>query len=217
MHQCYEDLWQTTVENPFSNVNTHAYLIRHDDGNILLYNTSNTDDIRAMEALGGVRLQCLSHRHEAGDSLRLINETYHPRLCIDRLEAPYITQRDVNLTLSGTTTLATNFVAIPTPGHTEGGFSYIYRSPTGLTYLFTGDTFFLSDAQWSTFVLTDQGGCPTRLAHSLMALRELQPDVVLCSASVGDMAIAEVSRAEWVDALNANIHLLHQANDTADE
>ncbi|GAA4650326.1 MBL fold metallo-hydrolase [Kistimonas scapharcae] len=214
MRQCYEDLWQTTLENPFSNVNTHAYLIRHDDGNILVYNTSNTDDIQAMAALGGVRLQCLSHRHEAGDSLRLINETYHPRLCVDRLEAPYINQRDISLALSGTTTLATNFVAMPTPGHTEGGFSYVYRSPTGLTYLFTGDTFFLSDAQWSTFVLADQGGCPSRLAHSLMALRELQPDVVLCSASVGDMAVAEVSGDDWTYAIDNNIHCLRDSKDS---
>ncbi len=215
MQQCYEDLWQATLENPFSNVNTHAYLIRHDEGNILVYNTSNIDDIQAMGELGGVRLQCLSHRHEAGDSLQLINEAYHPRLCIDRLEAPYISQRDVSLTLTGITTLASGFIAIPTPGHTAGGFSYLYRSPTGLTYLLTGDTFFLSDSQWSTYVMVDQGGCSSRLAHSLMRLRELQPDVVLCSASVGEMAIGEVTRDEWTHAIDDNIHSLRESTDSA--
>ena len=215
MQQLYADLWQTRVENPFSDVMTHAYIILHTEGNILVYNTSHPDDIHAMEALGGLRLHCLSHRHEAGDSLQIINEKYHPQLCIDRLEASYITQRNVTVELTETTTLAKGFRAIPTPGHTSGGFSYVYSSPTGLTYLFTGDTFFQSHSRWSTFILTDQGGNAAHLAESLMTLRALQPGVVLCSAFVGDTSVVELTDEQWIQAIDTNLQQLkEQENQT---
>jgi hydroxyacylglutathione hydrolase len=46
MKEIFAGVWQTTLENPFQGLNTHAYLIQRDEGNVLLYNTSNEDDLK---------------------------------------------------------------------------------------------------------------------------------------------------------------------------
>lgn len=52
MKQPYYGLWQTKLEIPFSNVNTHAYFLRCDRGNVLFYNSSHADGIQQMAELG---------------------------------------------------------------------------------------------------------------------------------------------------------------------
>ena len=76
MEQIQPDLWQTRVENPAPGLTTHAYLLIRSEGNILFYNTGHEDEIAAMEELGGVWRQYLSHRDELGDSLKVIGERY---------------------------------------------------------------------------------------------------------------------------------------------
>ncbi|WP_139348424.1 hypothetical protein [Dickeya dadantii] len=45
MKQIYPDLWQTRVEHPFSGVNSHAYLLVQDTGNILFYNSGSRERV----------------------------------------------------------------------------------------------------------------------------------------------------------------------------
>jgi hypothetical protein len=67
----------------------------------------------------------------------------------------------------------------------------------GKTYLFTGDTIYLENGVWDTRINGYAGGSKSELKGSLMLLRDLGPDVVLSSASVGPLAFKEVSAEQW--------------------
>ncbi len=83
MKQLYEDLYQTSVENPFHGLNTHAYFLLRVEGNVLFYNTSNQEDMEEISKLGGITHQFLSHRHETGNSLVKIQSQFQSLLCCD--------------------------------------------------------------------------------------------------------------------------------------
>ncbi len=117
MKQLYQNLWQTRVEHPFSGLNTHAYFLQQDAGNVLFYNTSNTDELDEMAELGGVTCQYLSHRHESGPSLSIIKTKFHSKLCSSALEAPFIDGK-VDEKISIQQGHRPNIMVIPTPGHT---------------------------------------------------------------------------------------------------
>src|SRR3546814_10325429 len=53
-----------------------------------------------------------------------------------------------DLTLRERQRLPGDIEAIPTPGHTAGSGCYLYRSPHGRTYLFTGDTIVPDRTSW---------------------------------------------------------------------
>ncbi|MCG8426295.1 MAG: MBL fold metallo-hydrolase [Chromatiales bacterium] len=206
MKQLYDDLWQTTLEHPFADLNTHAYFLQRNEGNVLFYNTSNQDDIEAMSDMGGIIFQYLSHRHETGDSLSIIKERFKSQLCSDNLEEPHISRVcKVDTVFSDRQTHSSNIEVIPTPGHTDGGLCFYYQSPNGLRYLFTGDTFFQSNGHWETILIANDGGNKQKLVESLQILRDLQPDVVMCSASVGDVSVVEVTHDTWVESIDNNI------------
>jgi glyoxylase-like metal-dependent hydrolase (beta-lactamase superfamily II) len=80
---------------------------------------------------------------------------------------------------------------IPTPGHTPGSTCFLYESPHGKTYLLAGDMLFPSRGSWEALVWED--GNEAELRQSLALLRGLEPDVVLCGASVGDVPFREMS------------------------
>ena len=90
MKQLYDDLWQTALEKPFTDLNTHAYVLTRQEGNVLFYNTSNAANIEQIRELGGITHQYLSHRHEAGPSLAIIKDTFGSALCADWHEAPFV-------------------------------------------------------------------------------------------------------------------------------
>ena len=91
---------------------------------------------------------------------------------------------------------------IHTPGHTNNSVCYRYRSPHGKTYLFTGDTIYLDNGEWKTIVVADDGGDEAELASSLLSLKDLQVDVVICSVSIGEMRIVEVTPDAWWNIIN---------------
>ena len=45
-----------------------------------------------------------------------------------------------------------------TAGYPVGNICFLYRSPHNKSYLFTGDTIFQWDGEWSTLVLPHSGG-----------------------------------------------------------
>ncbi len=211
MKKIYPDLWQTTLEHPFVGLNSHAYFLKRElqrgKSNVLFYNTSSLDDIEEISKLGGISYQYLSHRHESGPSLATIKASLQSQLCVDEIETPFI-ETAVDKTFSTRQMHNSSIDVIPTPGHTAGGLCFYYESPGGLNYLFTGDTLFQSSGQWSTLVLKSDGGNVDNLVASLRALRALKPDVVLCSASVGDTSVVEITHAQWRDAIDTNISSL---------
>lgn len=96
-----------------------------------------------------------------------------------------------------------------TPGHTSSNVCYLYRSPHGKRYLFVGDTLYLDRGQWKTLVVSADGGNRGELNASLRFLRQFDVDVVICSVSVGEAEVAEITPEQWHDLLDS---LLEQAD-----
>ncbi len=199
MKQLFDDLWQTKLEVPFGSVHSHAFLLRREEGNALIYNTGHVDELDHIDVLGGVDYQYLSHRHETGDSLRLIRERFGSKLCCHVEEKPVVLQScEVDVAFSGKVVQHHGLEVFHTPGHTIGSVSFLYRSPYGRSYLFTGDTLFLSRTGWETLVFPSEGGSTEALLESLSTYRTLSPDVVLWSASSGgELSCVEPTDVEW--------------------
>jgi len=211
MKQIYPDLWQTKLEIPFGAVHAHAYVLQCPEGNVLIYNTGHTEEIDHIAEMGGVKYQYLSHRHEAGPSLEIIKRQFGSTLCCDENERAAISEScEVDLTFSENTRHFADIEIISTPGHTDGGTSFLYESPSGQTFLFTGDTFLQSNGQWHTIVSSNDGGHSEPLIESLQTYRELNPDVVLWSASRGPKSFIETTEAQWKEDIDNAIAKLRE-------
>lgn len=198
MKQIYADLWQTTPEHPFPGLTTHAYLLLRKEGNVLFYGSGRPDDHQSIQDLGGITRQYLSHRDEAGSPLVHIRQLFGSMLCCHRLEKAAINRFcPVDLTFQKREIHLGDIEVIPTPGHTDGSTCFLFSSPVGKRYLFTGDTIFPSDDSWGTYVMPKAGGSESDLVNSLNLLRDLEPDVVIPSASVGRFSVTEMPPGGW--------------------
>ena len=205
MKQLYEDLWQSTLHDAGA-YRSHGYLLRRPEGNTLIYSISDERDLDAIEELGGVEHQLLSHRDESGPILNAVRDRFDSKLCCGVLEVPAISaDAAVDVAFEADDMSLGEIEIIHTPGHTDGSVCFFYRSPHGKSYLFPGDTFFRNEGQWSIFVIEQAGGSYAELARSLERLRELDPDVVLCSAFVGEEALVEPKAGEWAQAIDARL------------
>jgi hydroxyacylglutathione hydrolase len=207
MQQLFPDLWQTAAERPFGpGVTTHAYLWLRPDGNVLFYNTGLTAELDAIDRLGGIAWQYLSHRDEVAPSLADIRQRFSAKLCCHILEAPVVRRRSpVDITFDTPHTPLPALDVIPTPGHTAGSTCYRLRSAGNLTYLFTGDTLFPDGAGWGTCVT--KGDRPA-LRRSLDLLRTPAPDVVLSSAACDPDGYRRLAGNDWRRILDEAIDRL---------
>jgi hypothetical protein len=78
--QIRDDLWQTRTDSAFPGLTTHAYLWRGPSGNVLFYSPASDADFEAIEELGGVTAQYLSHLDEAGPMLARVAARFGSRL-----------------------------------------------------------------------------------------------------------------------------------------
>lgn len=199
MKRLYPDLWQTAGQKQFGVLTVHAYLLVRPAGNVLFYNPRSAADFDEIAGLGGVAHHCLSHCHEVDESLAEVAGRFGSKLCCHVLVEPYFLEAvsaDV-LFDSPPREYLGGVEVIHTPGHTNNSVCYRYRSPGGKTYLFTGDAIYLDQGEWKTIVVADDGGDAAELARSLRALRELEVDVVICSVSIDEMRIVEVTPDAW--------------------
>lgn len=198
MKQIYPDLWQTEAEHPFSGVTSHAYLLTKEDGNVLFYSSGVTRDYDEMASLGGVAWQYLSHRDEAGPSLLQIKQRFGSQLCCHRLEEKSIRQTaPIDCLFDEREVRLGNVEIIPTPGHTEGSVCFFVRLPKGGKYLFTGDSIYMNDGVWEVRINRFSLSAKSAIKKSLLLLRDLDPSVVISSASMGSAAYKEVTPDEW--------------------
>ncbi len=205
MKQLQEDLWQTTIHRS-GILNTHAYFLERPAGNILFYNTGNEDDLRQMSERGGIACQLLTHRDEAGPSQARLRDRFGCKLGCSAIEAPFVgVHGKPDLLFDANDDRIEDIDVIHTPGHTNGSICFFYRSPHGKSYLFSGDTIFQWEGEWSTLVLPNAGGSAADLARSLARLRDTSPDIVMSSGFVGEVAYREVSRDEWTAVLDDRI------------
>src|SRR5690606_15084128 len=80
MHQVLPTLWQTRTDSPFPGLTTHAFLWTGGRRNALFYSVATDADFDAIEQLGGIADQYLSHRDEAGPMLARIARRFGSRL-----------------------------------------------------------------------------------------------------------------------------------------
>jgi len=203
MQKVLTDLWQTSTDSPFPGLTTHAFLWT--TRNALFYSTLTDADFAAIDELGGVADQYLSHRDEAGPMLARIAERFDSALHAPAAELLEIGQHahiDVPL---GSRHIDVNGVeVIPTPGHSPGSTCYLLAGADG-TYLFTGDTIFLTDSgSWWAGYLPGIGDADA-LAASLLLLRTLSPDLVISSAFKGDSAVTRIQPGRWHDHVDEAI------------
>ena len=199
MTQIRNDLFQARTDSPLPGLTTHAYLWRGPSGNILFYSPASDADFDAIDALGGVSAQYLSHLDEAGPMLARVVDRFGSRLHAPVAELEAIGRHaHVDVPVDARRRVDSNAVdAIPTPGHSDGSTCYLVAGVDGEKYLFTGDTMFpTSDGTWSTFLVPGRGSASV-LSSSLELLATVQPDVVISSAFGGETAVEAVDAQRW--------------------
>jgi glyoxylase-like metal-dependent hydrolase (beta-lactamase superfamily II) len=210
MKKLYPDLWQSTLYKG-GMLSNYAYVLEHPDGNILFYNTGNESDLQHIESLGGLKYQLLTHRDEAGPSLKRIQQRFGSTLMFSELEATAILKHaQADKFFASDDHQLKDISVLMTPGHTDGSVCFVYKSPHGKTYLFTGDTFFQWEGKWATFVLSGFGGSEAALINSLTKLRDIKPDVVMSSGFIGNVGLVEPTETEWLDAIDTAITSLRK-------
>lgn len=113
----------------------NSYFIEHAEGNWLIDSPKFLKPlVRRLEDLGGITHIFLTHRDDVADADRFARH-FEARRIIDRRELD--SQPDAEIVLEGDqpAQLAPDFLAIPTPGHTEGHCCLLFQG----RYLFTGD------------------------------------------------------------------------------
>ena len=127
MTQIRNDLFQTRTDSPFPGLTTHAYLWRGPSGNVLFYSPASDADFDAIEALGGVSAQYLSHLDEAGPMLARVADRFGSRLHAPAVELEAIGRHaHVDVSVEARRHVDANGVdAIPTPGHSDGSTCYL--------------------------------------------------------------------------------------------
>ncbi len=213
MKQIQPDLWQTSPRVIDDMVATHAYLLIRPTGNLLLYGIGEGQDadLDAIEELGGVAVQVLSHRDETSPALNQVRDRFGSRLACSDLEVSSISvdaEPDLIVGPDCDDPALAGLEIFDTPGHTDGSISFRYESPHGKRYLFTGDTIVPSLGKWATFVVDQYGGTFEAMEQSLIKLRDMEPDVVLPSAFVGEVSDVEMGDGEWASIVNHRLERL---------
>jgi hydroxyacylglutathione hydrolase len=204
MRQIRADLWETRTDSPFPGLTTHAYLwTAPSAGNAMFYSVAGDADFDQLSDLGGIAHQYLSHRDEAGPMLSRISSHFGSRLhapVIELIDIGRFAHVDVPI---GSRHVDSNDVeVIPTPGHSPGSTCYQVRGAGEATYLFTGDTVWLSaTGEWTAGYINGISDA-TVLASSLELLGTLNPDVVISSASAGDHGAHPLDGRPWPDCID---------------
>jgi glyoxylase-like metal-dependent hydrolase (beta-lactamase superfamily II)/ferredoxin len=113
----------------------NSYFIKHAAGNWLIDSPKFvTPLVRQLEGLGGIAHIFLTHRDDVADAQRYAEHFGSPRI-IHREELSSQPGAEVILEGEGPWQLAPGFLAIKTPGHTEGHCVLLFQE----RFLFTGD------------------------------------------------------------------------------
>jgi glyoxylase-like metal-dependent hydrolase (beta-lactamase superfamily II) len=113
----------------------NSYFVRHPDGNWLIDSPKfQARLVRRFEALGGVAHIFLTHSDDVAEAERYAAH-FGSRRVIHRAELWAQPAAEVVLDGTAPVPLGREFLAIPTPGHTEGHCVLLFRE----RFLFTGD------------------------------------------------------------------------------
>lgn len=196
MKQVLSDLHETRTDSAFPGLTTHAYLWTA--AGVLFYSPATDADFDALDTLGGVTHQYLSHRDEAGPMLARIAARFGSTLHAPAGDVADVSRHHhVDVPVTGRYTDANGIEIIPTPGHSPGSVCYLVPGAEG-RYLFTGDTLFRIEGHWRAGYIESfhTPADAATIAESLRTLAELSPDVVISSAFHGE-AVHRVEPGHW--------------------
>lgn len=211
-----DDLWETRAYSPAPGLTTHAYLwTPRSNRNVLFYSPGTGDDFDEIADLGGIAHQYLSHQDEAGPALRQIADRFGARLHAPAAEVDAIREfAEPRVHLRDRHTDGNGVEVIPTPGHSPGSTCFLVTGLDGLTYLFTGDTVFLSeDVAWTAGFVPGVSDAAA-LKSSLRLLSTLAPDLVISSAFAGPAGAHALGDTRWATCAEQAICTLPAATTT---
>jgi glyoxylase-like metal-dependent hydrolase (beta-lactamase superfamily II) len=185
-----------------------AFLLRRDEGNLLIYSAPTAvDDAAAIERLGGVSRQYLGHWHEAsvGGVEPVAAATGAPAYAHER-DAEKAALEPFPADAAGG-----GFELIPIPGHTPGSTAFLWDSGEHRV-LFTADSIYLRDGEWVAAVL-DSSDREAYL-ESLERVRELDFDVLVpWAATHGRPAHALTDRVDARRRIGAIVERIRSGAD----
>lgn len=181
MKEIFPSIYLLRPESPGPNT-PYTYLLKRKAGNFLFATKADViPELDSICALGGVTQIFLGDRHHAlPHTVDLAKQLGAPISCSD-VEAAVLKKQgiaiDAPLPLRRTQ-FAPDLEMIPTPGHTRGAFSYLWKNE-GRRFLFIGDTLVPVDGAWQYWVTT-----PNRatMRETVSKLAELNFDVILSNS-----------------------------------
>jgi glyoxylase-like metal-dependent hydrolase (beta-lactamase superfamily II) len=206
METVVPNLYATAPEQlPFARtLNVRAFLVRREQGNILIYSTKALAAYGpAIDGLGGVSRHYLNHWHES----LLASEGLDAPLFVHEAEREQVRRPyEVRATFSRRHMVDDDFEVIPIPGHTPGATAFVWDSGDHRV-LFTGDTIELIDGEWTTAVL--ESSDPRAYIESLELIRALDFDLLVPWAASGDgRSYAATNRSDADRRLGESIERL---------
>jgi glyoxylase-like metal-dependent hydrolase (beta-lactamase superfamily II) len=184
-----------------------AFLLRRDEGNVLIYSAPSVD-AATFAGAGGIARAYLNHRHEAAFGADLPGVP----LFVHEADGDSVARRRrVGVAFSRRHMLDDDVEIIPTPGHTPGATAYLWDTGEHRV-LFTGDTIYLRDGEWVAAVLDSSDR--EAYVSSLELIRELDFDVLVpWAATAGQPYHAVTSNREARRGVDAIIDRVRRGAD----
>jgi glyoxylase-like metal-dependent hydrolase (beta-lactamase superfamily II) len=181
MQTVIPDLYASAPEALSFAPSTHvrAFLLRRDQGNLLIYSAPTVvDDAAAIEELGGVARHYLNHWHEAafGGADRVASAFGAPLFCHEDDRQKVSESVAVAGDFSRRHMAGDDLEVIPIPGHTPGATVYLWDSGRHRC-LFTGDSLYLREGEWVAAVL--ESSDRDAYIESLERIKDLDFDVLV--------------------------------------
>ena len=204
-------LYASTPERlPFApELEIRTFLLRRDQGNILVYSTTGLDkDAATIARLGGISRHYLNHWHEA----MFASDWVDAPLFVHEAERASVAKAyRVRGTFSRRHLFEEDFEVIPTPGHTAGATAYLWDNGEQ-RLLFTGDSIYLNHGEWVAAVLSSSDR--DRYLENLELIRDLDFDLLVpWAASVGEPFYAPTDRADTQRRIDAILDRVRRGGD----
>jgi glyoxylase-like metal-dependent hydrolase (beta-lactamase superfamily II) len=173
-----------------------TYLLQHTNGLIIFATKADLSPHDALiRKLGPVTHILLGDRHHVSEHTVQLAQRYGVPLSASKSEAVAVKPLVIgNILPYERFEVIPGLLAIPTPGHTRGAFSYLW-SEAGRRYLFIGDTLVPIDGRWEYWVTQKNRAL---MRESMQALAALKCDVVLSNSfAAKPYTWKEMSAADW--------------------
>jgi hydroxyacylglutathione hydrolase len=177
--EIYPDLFLLCEARPDAHAQ-FVYVVRHDAGLVVFGTKADLSaHVDGLRALGRPTHVLLGDRHHATAHTARLAAHFGVPLSASQAEAAALKSVKVaNVLPFQRIEIVPGLEAIPTPGHTRGAFSYLWRHG-GKRFLFVGDTIVPVDGIWRYWVSASNLGV---MRASMRMLADLDADVILSNS-----------------------------------